>query len=221
MFPSNPWIPYRLEKVDLSYNAIPVLTFDITFGTRKLKQLNVSHNFINDIRKYVLGNLTSLEVLDLSFNSLSDFQTSEAPFNLPENITHLYMQNNKIFRMDYEKITELSNIVEVNLENNDLLYLNKTMIDAIKANVTIRFAGNPLTCSCEIRPLQHYLSSQSSPPALYEDLVCAHPKHLTGVSLKSVEDKQLTCSDIEKDSIPEFTHEYEILPDIRFRDIML
>lgn len=50
-FSSSPYIPYRLTDIDLSYNAIPVLTYDITFGTKKVKKLNISHNSINDIRR--------------------------------------------------------------------------------------------------------------------------------------------------------------------------
>ena len=50
-FPSNPYIPYRLREVDLSYNMMPVLTHDITMGTKKVEVLNVSYNMINEIRK--------------------------------------------------------------------------------------------------------------------------------------------------------------------------
>ena len=50
MFPANPWIPYRLMEVDLSYNEIPVVTFDITVGGKTLRKLDLSNNFINDIR---------------------------------------------------------------------------------------------------------------------------------------------------------------------------
>ena len=72
MFPESKWIPYKLEEVDLSHNRMPVLTDGILRGTRHLKRLNVSHNIINDVRKYVLGNLTSLESLDMSHNNLAN-----------------------------------------------------------------------------------------------------------------------------------------------------
>lgn len=221
MFPFNPWIQYRLERVDLSHNLIPVLTFDVTFGTKKIKSLNFSNNAITDIRKFVIGNLTSLEVLDLSNNKLTNLNDPDAPFNLPENITQLLLQNNQIFRIDYRKITNLKNIKEINLENNQLHHLNKTLIDAIKSGVSVNFAGNPLICNCEIQSLKHFLLGQESPPEQYSQLVCNEPKHVNGVTLQDVEDRQLTCSELEKSDIQEFNHEYEILPDIRFRDIFL
>lgn len=221
MFPENPWIPYRLERVDLSHNLIPVLTFDITFGTKKIKHLNLSGNTINDIRKFVIGNLSALEVLDLSDNKLTNLNDPDAPFDLPENVTELYLQNNEIFKLDYRKITKLKNIKEINLANNQLMHLNKTLIDAIKSNVSVHFEGNPLVCNCELQSLKHFLLAQESPPQQYSQLVCNEPKHIAGMTLQDVEDRQLTCSDIEKSNIEEFNHEYEKLPDIRFRDIFL
>lgn len=50
-FPSNQWVPYRLREIDLSYNEMPVLTYDLAFGTAKVKTLNISHNVINEIRR--------------------------------------------------------------------------------------------------------------------------------------------------------------------------
>jgi Leucine-rich repeat (LRR) protein len=221
MFPANPWIPYRLERVDLSHNLIPVLTFDITFGTKKLKSLNLSHNAIIDVRKYVVGNLSALEVLDLSNNKLTNLNDPDAPFNLPENITHLYLQNNEIFKMNYTKATSLMNIKEINVENNQLMHLNSSMITAIKSGISVKFAGNPLVCNCGLQSLKHFLLGQEFPPAQYSQLMCSEPKHVSGISLQDVEDRQLTCSEEEKADIEEFNHDYEILPDIRFRDILL
>jgi Leucine rich repeat len=221
MFPSNPWISYRLERVDLSHNSIPVLTFDITFGTKKIKFLNLSHNTIKDIRKFVVGNLTALEVFDLSNNQLMNLNDLDAPFNLPENITHLYLQNNEIFKLNYTAITSLKNIREVNLENNQLAHLNKSLIDIIKQGVSVHFGGNPMICNCEVQSLKHFLLGQVSPPSQYSQLTCSEPKHVSGVTLQDVDDQQLTCSDEEKSSIEEFNHEFEKLPDIRFRDIFL
>lgn len=50
-FPYDPWIPYRLKEIDLSYNTMPVLTFELTIGTKKVQFLNISHNNINEIRR--------------------------------------------------------------------------------------------------------------------------------------------------------------------------
>lgn len=221
MFPSNPWVPYRLERLDLSFNLIPVLTFDLTFGTKKLKNLNVSNNAINEVRKFVLGNLTQLEVLDLSNNRLTNLNDPDHPFELPENITKLYLQNNEIYRLNYDKIlaARARKLSEINLENNQLINLNKSLIDEIKKGLSVRFQGNPLTCNCEIRSLKHFLLEQPRPIEQYSNLVCKQPKYVADLTLDEVTDQQLTCSDLEKSTIGEMNHDYQVLPDIRFRDI--
>jgi len=56
MFPESKWIPYKLERVDLSHNLMPVLTRELLIGTKHLRHLNVSGNRINDIRKCNLTN---------------------------------------------------------------------------------------------------------------------------------------------------------------------
>lgn len=223
MFPSNPWVPYRLERLDLSHNLIPVLTFDLTFGTKKLKLLNVSYNAINEVRKFVLGNLTQLEVLDLSNNKLTNLNDPENPFELPENITKLYLQNNEIYRLNHDKILAAAErkLNEINLENNQLIYLNKSFIDQIKKGLSIRFQGNPLTCNCEIRSLKHFLLEQPKPIEQYSNLVCKQPKHVEDITLGEIRDQQLTCSELEKSNIEEINHDYEVLPDIRYRNIFL
>lgn len=50
-FPEHQYIPYNLLYLDLSHNLMPVLTYDLTFGTKRLKTLNVSNNQINDLRR--------------------------------------------------------------------------------------------------------------------------------------------------------------------------
>jgi Leucine-rich repeat (LRR) protein len=221
MFPSNPWVPYRLERLDLSKNLLPVLTFDLTFGTKKLKVLNVSQNSISEIRKFVLGNITSLETLDMSGNRLANLDDPDNPFDLPENMTNLLLQNNAIYRLNYDKLLALKKLKELNLENNQLIHLNKSLIDEIKSGMSVKFIGNPLVCNCEIRSLKHYLLEQTNPQQQYADIVCSQPKNLEGLSLREVEDQQLTCTELERSNVPEMNHDYEVLPDLRFRDIFL
>lgn len=220
MFPSNPWIPYRLESVDLSQNGIPILTFDITFGTSKLKYLNLSSNGISEIRKYVIGNMSALEVLDLSHNKLTNLNDPEAPLVLPVNISKLYLNDNDIFKLNYNAISSLTRLTELDLSRNQLARLDKSLIDATKSSVSVHFAGNPLNCNCEIQPLKQILLGQEFPSANYTQLTCTQPQQLAGVKLGDVDDRQLVCGADEKANIVEFNHEYEILPDIRLRDIL-
>jgi len=49
-FPSDPYIPYRLKDIDLSFNSMPVVTIELIVGTKKIEKLNLSSNSITEIR---------------------------------------------------------------------------------------------------------------------------------------------------------------------------
>lgn len=83
-FPSNPYVPYKLREIDLSYNSMPVVTFDLVFGTSKLERLNLSHNVIADIRKgqFIL-NICTRCVTTCSYNIR--YLYAEEPITVPLN----------------------------------------------------------------------------------------------------------------------------------------
>ncbi|KAL0859010.1 hypothetical protein ABMA27_010865 [Loxostege sticticalis] len=233
MFPYSPWIPYRLQEIDLSYNEIPVVTFDLTFGTKKLKKLNLAGNVINDVRSHVLGNLSSLEVLDLSHNNLDDLvsRTSEAKFNLPENITELYLSNNVLLTLPIDSIARSKRLQVLDVRNNRLDSFEPTLVKGIKAgSLSVLYEGNGLKCDCFIRPLKHYLN-RLSPSTLSKtpyNLTCTEPLVLQNEQLLTVDEERLLCEgsvaidnklqeygNTEGDSVYDFTSE----PDLVFRDI--
>ncbi|XP_039748170.1 chaoptin isoform X2 [Pararge aegeria] len=231
MFPANPWIPYRLMEVDLSYNEIPVVTFDITFGTKHLKKLNLSNNYINDIRNNVLGNLTSLEVLDVSNNQLKDLvsRTSDTKFNLPENITEIYLQNNTLEKLPTENLGKSNHLKVLDLRNNLLTSFYPELVKKIRDNnLMVYFENNKLKCDCFTRPLKHYL--QKLPDSFlknddkYKSLACFEPPSLEDANFLELDEERLLCaSNIElDDKIREYGNtefDFTSEPDVLFRDI--
>ncbi|KAG7312881.1 hypothetical protein JYU34_001267 [Plutella xylostella] len=233
MFPSNPWIPYKLLEVDLSYNSLPVVTFDVTHGTKKLKRLNLSHNSINDVRNNVIGNLTSLEVLDLSYNDLDDLISRTAPdakVELPENITELYLSHNKLQRLPIDKIVHSHRLRVLDVRNNQLGEFHPGFVKGMKdRNMEVYFEGNYLRCDCFTRPLKHYLNhiSIEKIPKIY-NLTCTDPPGLQGENILTLDEERLVCAgnielenkmteygNTDKDLAFDFVSE----PDLAFRDI--
>ncbi|KAJ8895326.1 hypothetical protein PR048_000651 [Dryococelus australis] len=214
-FPSSPWIPYRLRHVDLSYNVMPVLTFDITVGTKKLEVLNVSHNMLNEIRKYVLGNLTALRVLDMSHNQLDDLP--DKILGPPRNLTELRLSHNRLVRLPTEALLSLrSRIALVDARHNQLHLFQHEMMALLENGTDLLLAGNPLECSCAVRPLKQWLSSQTTPDDAYVDLTCSSPDFLSGRRLVDVTDERTTCPDRDAaSSDPKLA----VNPDIKFRDV--
>lgn len=231
MFPSNPYIPYKLTEIDLSYNSIPVLTFDLTYGTKHLKKLNVGHNGVREIRNHVLGNLTNLQVLNLSNNKISSLvaiNTNEK-IAFPPNVTEIDLSNNKLTVLPVKKITELKFLRTLNVGNNSLSAFGVDLVRKMKSSdLEINFEGNQLHCDCFIRPLIHYLNHQKQSLINKNklNLVCDQPEKLNSLKILDIEEERLICADntantsLESSNTgDEFVYDYELEPDLAFRDI--
>ncbi|XP_055919385.1 chaoptin [Eupeodes corollae] len=216
-FPSNKYIPYNLRELDLSYNSMPVLTYDITFGTKKLYKLDLSHNHINEIRKGVLGNMTNLRTLDLSYNSLRDLVSGEIFINLPDNLTTINVRNNEIYKMPFDKMLAQLKLTNLDLRENQLEKIPVSLLMAIKNGTEVLFNGNPLYCNCAVRPFKHYLLSQTNVSEEYANIMCSMPAHLSNQPLISIADENLQCSSEDNKIYQEQI--FDILPDVRFREV--
>lgn len=219
-FPENQYIPYNLKYLDLSYNQMPVLTYDITFGTKKLLKLNLSHNSINELRRGVLGNFTRLQYLDLSNNELTNLQSEEHTFDLPQNLTTILLNDNQIYKLNFTKFLKEPKFKLIDLRNNSLTEYPLSLVWNIRNNTEVRYAGNPLYCNCAARPLKHYIMQLAT---LNEDLsyiACDTPIFNKDMYLKYVEDQSLQCtSEDERDMYKGV--DYDKLSDVRFRDIIV
>ncbi|XP_039433042.1 chaoptin-like [Culex pipiens pallens] len=211
-FPSNQWIPYRLRKINLSHNSMAIVTHDLKFGTKTVTDLDLSHNNIKDIRKGVLGNLTSLMRLDMSHNELVKLESDV--FNMQENFSELILHNNRIWNASYESLVKLSNFTLLDLRGNEIGKFDTGLVTKMRAsNLSVLFEGNPLNCDCYTRPLYNYLRTQSALPEQYENIRCAEPAVSSGMPLYNVSDELLTCVPAPQQEI------YQLLPDIRFREV--
>ena len=219
-FPENQYIPYNLKYLDLSYNQMPVLTYDITFGTKKLLKLNLSHNSINELRRGVLGNFTRLQYLDLSHNELSNLQSEEYTFDLPQNLTTILLNDNQIYKLNFTKFLKEPKFEVIDLSKNSLTEFPLTLVWNIKNGTDVRFSGNPLHCNCAARPLKHYTMELASLTEDLKEIACNAPAFNKNIFLHNVEDETLQCTtDDEREMFKGL--DYDKLSDVRFRDIIV
>lgn len=87
----------------------------------------------------VLGNLTSLKVLDLSFNNL---ETMKTVGNLPKNMTQLLISNNRLTKLSKEIINFVPKLKELNVENNLFSNFPAALAKIVSKGPTISFKGN-------------------------------------------------------------------------------
>ncbi|CAH0550427.1 unnamed protein product [Brassicogethes aeneus] len=224
-FPSNQYIPYKLREVDLSYNIIPVITFDLTFGTSKLEKLNLSHNAISDIRKFVMGNLTRLKVLDMSYNKLYDLTSERDFFRLPANLTELYLSHNQLPDLPWPHLMNASHISVLDVRDNLFNEFGPDLTNMVVARGTdVYFEGNPLHCDCFLRPLTRHLQNQLTLSQHYKDIECASPAYLSNVTLFALPEDRLNCPvNVNTTRIKESRNgrDYDVTPDFRFRELSI
>ncbi|KAJ8943742.1 hypothetical protein NQ314_009660 [Rhamnusium bicolor] len=220
-FPSNPYIPYKLKEIDLSYNSMPVMTFDLTVGTSKLEKLNLSHNSIADIRKAVTGNLTRLVSLDLSHNKLHDLTSDKEFFRLPQNISKIYLSNNKLNDLPWEHLTNVSHLSLLDIRNNLFDNFGPELTEMVVKDTDVYFEGNQLRCDCFLRPLSRHFSNQLFLKPFYKSIRCASPPYLSNHSLFDLSEERLNCpSNVNTTRIMERQPgDYDILSDLRFREL--
>lgn len=189
-----------------------IVTGDLKVGTGTVHHLNLSHNNIKDIRPNVLGNLTSLRTLDLSYNELTKLENEV--FRMPVNFTTLHLQHNKLNNASYDALLRLSNLTLLDLRSNELTRFEPELVKRMKvSNLTVALGANPLQCDCYMRPLFHHLRLLPSVGGLYRELECAGPGSLAGERLYNVSDELLACVPAVEDDA------FRPLPDLRFREI--
>eukprot|EP00088_Acartia_fossae_P001194 TRINITY_DN10452_c0_g1_i2.p1 TRINITY_DN10452_c0_g1~~TRINITY_DN10452_c0_g1_i2.p1 ORF type:complete len:750 (-),score=93.28 TRINITY_DN10452_c0_g1_i2:158-2113(-) len=213
MFPESRWIPYRLEEIDLSFNTMPVVTTGMLHGTKHVKYLNLSHNILNDIRMKVLGNMTNLQVLDLSYNQLQDGAVREDRWGMPlTNMTHLNLAYNKLYNIPAKYFAKFKALKVLDVRGNDLIHFYPVFSKLIISGLDVRYEGNILRCECSLRPVIHWIRTGNRQTS-WDKTVCSSPAYLSGRSVSSVREEQLICDNVAQAS------DFEISPDIKFRNI--
>lgn len=86
----------------------------------------------------VLSNMTSLRVLDVSFNKLRNL-TFEEP--LP-NLNEFYLAHNDIADISWDSFVELKNLTHLDMSFNNLSYVDNNIVMNIKSGLEFKFKGN-------------------------------------------------------------------------------
>uniref|UniRef100_A0A0K8UFK7 Insulin-like growth factor-binding protein complex acid labile subunit n=1 Tax=Bactrocera latifrons TaxID=174628 RepID=A0A0K8UFK7_BACLA len=218
-FPSNQYIPYNLKRLDLSFNQMPVLTYDITFGTKKLLSLNISNNNINEIRRGVLANFTELQSLDLSNNELSNLASEAHVFDLPKNLININLRNNQIYKIPIPNFKKDLQFENIDLRNNKLTDFPQLLVLMLRNGTNVYFAGNPLDCICAARPLKHFMMEKSKLDYDLENIECGTPSFHKDQRLAEVLDENLQCLLEDRDQYKGVA--FQELSDVQFRDIKI
>lgn len=90
----------------------------------------------------VLSNLTQLETLDLSYNELQSLEGEDFNFTFPENLTRLYISNNKIWRFPVDTFDNITAVKVIDIQNNSIQELELNLLKSVKTGLDLLISGN-------------------------------------------------------------------------------
>ena len=106
-----------MQVLIVSHNAITVLSFSSMIKFRHLTQLYLQHCSIYKVEAGVFI-VTFLHILDLSYNKLSSIDGES--FGQLHQLKHIFLRNNHISVLDLQVFQESSELLSMDLQNNQL-----------------------------------------------------------------------------------------------------
>uniref|UniRef100_A0AAZ1X1C8 Uncharacterized protein n=1 Tax=Oreochromis aureus TaxID=47969 RepID=A0AAZ1X1C8_OREAU len=136
----------NLTILDISSNGIAKIPDDVyEYLPHNLTTLCISHNLLSDVNWDKLP-FHQLQILDLSYNSLSTLTTINS--NMAQTLTFLDLSHNHIFHADNCFLKSLKSLMTLSLSNNKLTIVNETTFESGPANLTLEHSL-PNICKCE------------------------------------------------------------------------
>lgn len=114
-----------MRKLDLSCNRIRNINTETFKSTPNLEILKLNSNIVTKLETLHFEPLTELKLLDLSSNSLKSIGNRKnsnwnIKFVTNKKLTHLYLQNNLLGKVEFELFDKLKNLELLNLSHNRL-----------------------------------------------------------------------------------------------------
>lgn len=180
----------NLTILDISYNNIAKIPDKIyEYLPRNLTTLYISHNSLTDFKWNKLSFLHQLQILDLSFNSL----TNVTGINVISTLTFLDLSHNQIFHLDDGFLKGAQSLRAVSLCSNKLTTINQSTFQASPENQihTIFLQGNPFECTCDLLDFILWIeNSDVKIPRLTSEVTCHAPATQRGQSVIYFDIKQ-------------------------------
>lgn len=193
----------------------------------------------------MIGNLTAIQTLDLSYNEINDLSEPDI-FEPPTNLTNLYLSHNRLTHLPFNKILPLPNLKILDLESNSIGVFDETFMKIINNGTKVRYhgktsyfcskekyifpkkkkkrnesssceyrSGNSLHCDCHVRPLKRWLATKTEIPEEWSNVSCESPHFLAGKPLSGITEDLMGCGERDVKEYPEF----DITPDVKYRNI--
>ncbi|KPP67571.1 chondroadherin-like protein-like, partial [Scleropages formosus] len=201
-----------LNLLSLTHNQLVYLPNMAFQGLQNIKWLRLSHNSLNNLAPEAFGSLLTLARLSLDHNELQFFPTltmtrlpqvtrldlghnpitylGEETISMPK-LTHLFMDHMSLQDFSMAALAFSPRLVHLDLSHNQLRVLQPLVGPAQLTRLNL--TGNPIHCSCYLRPLREWALSGFVRLAG----ACARPPHFSGENLEALHPTELRCQSQE------------------------
>ncbi|XP_072047654.1 uncharacterized protein [Amphiura filiformis] len=139
------------------------------FLLESLQSLSLSGNNIANISGNYFSSLTNLKHLDLSNNEITSLQ--ENLFHHMSNLTYLNLTGNKI---DYLNALKGLYCLQILSVSSNVLTTLPAFLTKIPYNLQhVEFGDNSFSCTCDIRPLQDWILTDTKHTLIHSFHTCA------------------------------------------------
>ncbi|XP_078574856.1 toll-like receptor 4 [Branchiostoma floridae x Branchiostoma japonicum] len=195
-------ISLHLENPDRCFpDGIQSFPPDFFAGLVSLKRLHLSKNklwkmFAHEKTSRPFANLTTLEVLDLSYNN---FDTMTAlPFENLTNLTSLYLSSNRIPSIPDNLFKSVPNLRKLKLNSNRKLgKLPEKGLGFLRNLERLNLEDNPLQCTCEEEWFYDWVVSNQTKTLFYNlsNYGCVAPERLVHKTILDFDAEAQGCHD--------------------------
>jgi hypothetical protein len=130
------WCVAYVGDASVSVSAVSIASKIHLIGRTPISIIIIELHFVAD----VLGNLTALKVLDLSYNELTQLPT--AVFGPPRNLTALYLQHNLLTMLPLLDLVSLKPQLRiVDMRANRLQHFHHELMSLVQNGTHILYSG--------------------------------------------------------------------------------
>lgn len=180
---------HNLTVLDISHNNLHFIQDEVFGGMPdKLSELHIRNNKINSFNWQKLQLLPSLQVLDLSGNSLQS--VPDVLSNCTKSLKKLILHKNHIVKLTPDFLKAAYNLKYLDLSFNYLQHIENTSFpdDVVNNMDMLLLHNNRFLCTCNASLFVRWLNSTKvAIPKLATDVTCAAPEAQSGNPVISVD----------------------------------
>uniref|UniRef100_UPI003AAB63AC toll-like receptor 8 isoform X1 n=1 Tax=Centroberyx gerrardi TaxID=166262 RepID=UPI003AAB63AC len=172
----------NLTILDISFNKITNISKNVFENLpHNLIILRISHNLLNDFEWSQLLGFNQLQILDLSFNSLS--YVPEIISNFTHTLSVLDLSHNKISHLSNGFLQGAKSLKTLCLNHNKLTIINQSIFLPENHIETLFLQNNPFQCTCDLLDFILWMENDDNHikiPRLTTNVKCDTPANKKG-----------------------------------------